>query len=181
MSERGEWIYTARERFTVAAGPRWSDYLKFSGFTHISELVTLDYVLCPDLIDSLIDADCKYNVQADDRIHWFQDCDYLIGRVSWRSGRDQILAIREEPSESLAVPDGFEPCGFDILDRDDSISVLSNCGQFPEIFDPSEVNVLGLIEDSKRAHSIAARIREEYPSEYHCSACRVWQLARRTY
>ncbi|MBT9316470.1 hypothetical protein [Leptothoe spongobia] len=172
------WLFTARQRFTPSQVNDWHSYLKFSGFAHITEVITLDSILCSDLIDDLIDEDWSHNIQADHRITWFTNLAYLRHRITWRTGQDQLLAILENPTQIHQVPSGFEFCGFDILDDHDSNSVLTNCGPFPSIFSSSDVNTLGLLSDLEKANTIAAKIRTQFPDEPHCRNCRVWQIAR---
>ena len=172
------WIFTARQRLTPSNRKDWDGYIKFSGFTHVIEIVTLDSLLCPDLIEDLIDEDWSHNVQADFRVTWFTDVAYLRQRIHWRVGQDQLLAILEHPTCLHQVPQKFELCGFDIVDDEDGNSVLTNCGQFPGIFSPADVNDLGLLSDLEQANNIAAQIRASFPDEPHCCNCRVWQIAR---
>ncbi|NEQ49013.1 MAG: hypothetical protein F6K11_02610 [Leptolyngbya sp. SIO3F4] len=172
------WLFTARQRFTPHQNKGWDDYIRFSGFTHITEVVTLDNILCPDLIDSLIEEDWSYNVQADYRLTWFTSLTYLRQRINWCIEKGQLLAMLEQPACTHAVPPTFEFCGFDILDDCDGNSVLTNCGRFSEIFNPSEVNTFGLLSDLNQANTIAAKIRTQFPDESHCRNCRVWQIAR---
>ncbi|MEM9483338.1 MAG: hypothetical protein AAGA83_06560 [Cyanobacteria bacterium P01_F01_bin.116] len=174
------WFLTARQRFIPSQTKDWQSYIQFSGFTHITEVVTLDSVLCPDLIDDLIDEDWSYNVQADCRITWFTDLAYLRQRINWHVGQDQLLAIMENPTHIHEVPPKFEFCGFDIVDDHDSNSVLTNCGPFPDIFSSSDVNIFGLLSDLDQANAIAAKIRIDFLNAPHCSNCRVWQIARDT-
>ena len=172
------WLFTARQRFTPSQTEDWHSYTKFSGFTHITEVVTLDYILCPDLIDDLIDEDWSYNVQADYRVTWFTNLAYLQQRIKWRTGQDQLLAILETPTHIHKVPVEFKFCGFDILDDEDGNSLLTNCGQFPSVFSPSSVNTFGLLSELGQANTIAAKLRADFPDDPHCSNCRVWQIAR---
>ena len=172
------WLFTARRRFTPSQIKDWDSYIKFSGFTHVTEVVTLDGLLCPDLINTPIDADWSYNVQANFRINWFTDLPYLRQRITWHPGQDQLLAMLEQPTCFHEAPKGFEFCGFDIIDDEDCNSVLTNCGKFPEIFVPSEVNQFGLLSNLARATAIAAQLRSSFPDEPHCCSCRVWQIAR---
>ncbi|MEM8614659.1 MAG: hypothetical protein AAGF93_21800 [Cyanobacteria bacterium P01_H01_bin.105] len=174
------WFFTARQRFTPSQTRDWHSYLQFSGFTHVIEVVTLDSILCPDLIDEIIDADWFHNVQADYRLTWFTNLAYLRQRITWRTGQHQLLAILEHPYQVHEVPPTFKFCGFDILDDHDGNSVLTNCGQFSGIFRPSDVNPLGLLSDLDQANTIAAQIRVNFPDEPHCRNCRVWQVARDT-
>lgn len=172
------WVFTARQRFTQSQFG-WHNYIKFSGFTHITEVVTLDSILCPDLIAHPITEDWSHNLQANYRITWFTNLTYLRQRITWRRGQDQLLAILEQPTHRHELPPGFKFCGFDILDGHDSNSVLTNCGPFPDIFNPSDVNTLGLLPDLNQANTIAATIRTEFPDEPHGHNCRVWQIVRK--
>ena len=175
------WLFTARQRFAPCQTNNWHSYIQFSGFTHVTEVITLDSILCPDLIDTLIDEDWSHNVQANYRITWFTKLDYLRQRISWRPGKDQLLAILEHPTHIYDVPPAFAFCGFDILDGDDGNSVLTNCGQFLERdagFTPSDVNQFGLLSDLEHANTVAAKLRSSFPDDPHCRNCRVWQIAR---
>ena len=175
------WLFTARQRFIPSQIKDWDSYIKFSGFTHVTEVVTLDGLLCQDLINTPIDADWSYNVQANFRITWFTDLPYLRQRITWRPGQDQLLAMLEQPTCFHEVPKGFEFCGFDIIDDEDCNSVLTNCGQFSERnagFTPSDVNQFGLLPDLDHANTVAAKLHSSFPDEPHCSNCRVWQIAR---
>ena len=172
------WYFTARQRFISSQTQDWQSYIQFSGFTHIIEVVTLDSILCPDLIDDLTDEDWSHNLQADYRVTWFTDLAYLRQRIHWRPDQDQLLAILESPTHIHEVPSKFEFCGFDIVDEHDGNSVLTNCGQFPDIFSPSVVNSLGLLPNLEQANTIAAQIRAAFPDDPHCRNCRVWQIAR---
>ena len=146
-----KWVFTARQRFIPSQIETWPSYIKFSGFTHITEVVTLDSILCPDLIENLVNEDWLHNIQEDYRITWFTNPTYLRQRVDWRIGQDQLLAILEHPTEIHEVSNEFEFCGFDIVDDEDGNSVLTNCGPFPGIFNPSDVNRFGLLPDLEHA------------------------------
>jgi hypothetical protein len=174
------WFFTARSRFSPETNPDgWKSYQDFSGFHHIDELVSADSILCSDLIDEILAEDWQHNVQADHRVTWFTDVDYLKQRIHFDSQRQNILALFERPETPMSsVPTDFEPCGFDILDSYDSISVLTNCGPFRGIFAASEVNRLGLLSDLDRADDVAKFLRLKFPNEDHCRDCRVWRIAR---
>lgn len=173
-----KWLFTARQRFTSSHTQDWHSYVQFSGFTHITEVVTLDSILCPDLIEALIDEDWSHNVHADCRVTWFTNASYLRQRINWRVGQDQLIATLEQPTYIHQIPTSFEFCGFDIVDDHDSNSVLTNCGLFSGIFNQSDINTFGLLSDIDQANTIAAQIRAKFPEDSHCRSCRVWQIAR---
>ena len=92
-----EWLYTLRERFTPESPERWRSYLSFSGFAHIAELVTLDSMMCLDLVDDFRDDDWNYNVHEDFRTGLFRDPDYLMARQPLDQSRHQVLAVLGSP------------------------------------------------------------------------------------
>ena len=174
------WLFTARERFGPDTHPEgWRGYLEFSGFRHIQELVSADSILCGDVITELVDEDWDHNVHADYRITLFTNFEYLARRTGVDLIKHNILGILERPThENEKPPTDFEHCGFDILDSYDSVSVLTNCGKYPGIMDPQEVNQFGLLSNLVRANTIGAKIRTAFPDENHCRDCRVWSIAR---
>lgn len=174
-----EWLYTVRERFTRDCGDRFLDYCDFSGFADIGELVTLDSMMCPDLVAELVDEDWKHNVHEDFRVTLFYDADYLMKRQSMDESLHQVLAVFENPSRTQSPPDGFELCGYDIMDCYVGNSTLTNCGPLPSLFSPSEVNACGLLDARERAYELRDAMRREMPEDPHLSDCEVWLIARR--
>jgi len=172
------WIYTVRERLTPKAGARWDDYLIFSGFKGIVELVTLDSLLCPDIVEDLLAEDWNYNVHQDFRTMFFRDLKYLTRRQPIDPSRHQVLAVFERPVGAEIVPSGFAHCGFDIMDSCIGNSTLTNCGPIPEAFEPSLVNKFGLIPDCNSAIEIRDRMRRLQPDDPHLGDCEVWSIAR---
>ena len=172
------WHYTARQRFAPTTSTGWQSYLNFSGFHHISELVSADSILCPNLVTEIIDEDWNHNVKEDYSIDCFFDLDYLKKRIKFEPTLHNLLAIWKRPTAIAIPPVEFEHCGFDILDTYGAISVLTNCGQFPELFEPSSVNRYGLLSDLAQADEISKNLRNTYPEDPHCQDCHVWQIAR---
>lgn len=170
-------IFTACQRFSPQSGDAWSSYIEWSGLRHIEELVSMDSILCPSLIDQPDGADWDFNIHADYRCHWFHDYKYLKLRVNYDPSRHNLLAISECPTEAPEPIDQFTFCGYDVLDGDNSVSVLTNCGGFPEIFSANDLNQFGLITDLGRVTEIAETIRLK-ELDYHCCDCRVWGIAR---
>lgn len=172
------WLFTARQRFTPDSRDDWIGYLEWIGFPTVQEVVTLDHLLCPDLIDELQAADWDHNVHEDYRTMLFKDSDYLRQRCHWRPGHDQLIAMIESPETEELPPPGFTQCGFDIVDAYNDISVLTNCGPFPKIIDSELVNSLGLLPTLSVALSVAEELRNEFSADSHCCDCAVWQIAR---
>jgi hypothetical protein len=174
-----EWLYTIRERCTPETLEGWKGYLAFSGFKHITELVTLDSIRCLAIIIDLVDEDWNHNVHEDGRITFFRDAEYLLNRQPLDPLRHQLLAIVECPDGTECVPVGFTPCGFDIMDSYFGNSTLTNCGRIPEAFAPSAVNTFGLLSDLETAIEVRDKMRRQRPVDPHLRDCGVWQIARR--
>lgn len=173
-------LFAACQKFDPRCGDTWSRYIEWSGFRHIDELVSADSMLCPSLIDSYVDADWEFNIHADNRVYFFHDHEYLKRRINYDPSRHNILSLIERPTLTPAAIDGFTFCGYDILDSDDSISVLTNCGAFPSIYTADDINRFGLVTDLLRVAKIAETIRETNANDHHCCDCRVWGIARYT-
>lgn len=173
-----EWLYTLRERLTPASTDGWDSYLSFSNFKHIAELVTLDSILCPDIIAELCDEDWKHNVHEDFRTLLFRDGNYLLARQPLVPSRHQVLAVLERPNVRESIPAGYSRCGFDIMDSWFGNSTLTNCGPIPEAFDPSMVNEFGLLPDCEVATEVCSKMRKLHPDDPHLGECQVWMVAR---
>lgn len=173
-----EWLFTIRKRFTTASQQRFDDYQQFSGFHHISELVSLDSMMCPDLINELRAEDWDYNVQEDFRTKLFRDASYLLSRQKLDPSMHQLIAAMECPPAQFVVPSGFAICGHDIMDWYFGNSTLTNCGPIPEAFQPADVNNLGLIDDRDKAFAARDKMRALQPDDPHLGDCQVWLVAR---
>lgn len=100
------WLYTLRERVTSDMKDRFHGYRDFSGFAHITELVTLDSMMCPDVITDLRDEDWQYNLHEDFRTELFRDADYLLGRQPLDRSRHHLVAAFEDPEANSDPPPG---------------------------------------------------------------------------
>ena len=158
---------------------RWNGYRSFSGFDDIAELVTLDSMMCPDVVTELRDEDWQHNVHEDFRTELFRDAGYLLQRQSLDPSLHQLIAACECPDGSEAIPDGFTFCGYDIMDSYFGNSTLTNCGPIPEAFTPRDVNRYGLVERLHAALTIRDTMRRLQPDDPHLGGCDVWLLAQR--
>ena len=170
-------LYSAQERFTKN-DDAWHGYIEWSGRTSATEIITLDYMLCSFVIDELIDEDWQHNIHADNMVYFFSEYKYLLKRISFDPAKHNILELTQSPDSNVVPTESFHFCGYDIMDSDDSISVLLNCGSFPDIFSPGDTSVFGLLDKLDEANRIAHDIRTANPDEHHCQDCRVWGIAR---
>ncbi|MEM6252457.1 MAG: hypothetical protein AAF821_05995 [Cyanobacteria bacterium P01_D01_bin.156] len=173
------WLYTLRERLTADQKGRFESYQAFSGFIHITELITLDSMMCPDLVTELRSEDWQHNIHQDFRTGLFHNLDYLLTRQPLDPAKHQVLAVMECPSVIHKVPPGFTACGYDIMDAYFGNSTLTNCGSIPDAFHPSNVNSFGLIDDCDTAFAIRNTMHQLQPDDPHLGRCEVWLLARK--
>ncbi len=85
--------YTARQKFDPSDGQAWLDYIRWSKLTQLTEVVSLDTILCPSVINELTAEDWQRNVQENYHIFFFRDLDYLLSRVSTQTQSVNILAV----------------------------------------------------------------------------------------
>ena len=69
-------VYSVVERFDPDCGERWEDYIRWSGLTHLREVVSLDILLCPTVVHELTAEDWEHNIQADFLLHLRAGCRY---------------------------------------------------------------------------------------------------------
>ncbi len=141
--------FTAVRRFDPASGDLWSKYIAWSGLTHLKEVVSLDEILCPAVVQELIDEDWQYNVHEDNKIFLFHDLDYLLGRVAGEE-RVNVLAIMENPTAAdmqQFADSRFNFCGFDMIERQGSISALVMRGFRQGLLKKIHLSECGLVTD----------------------------------
>ena len=173
-------VYSAVERFDPFCGQRWRDFIAWSGLTQLREVVSLDSILCPSIIQDLTDEDWQHNVQEDFKITLFHDLDYLVRRVG-EEEQVNILALLQNPTEKEVHSFSdrrFEFRGFDLVELQTGISALLNCGGFDRAFSPADLSECGLLTDQAQALGVQKRLREDYPDEPHadCDLWAVWLL-----
>jgi hypothetical protein len=172
-----EYWYVAQRPFTPAT-PEWPKYIEWSGLTQLKSLITLDATLCPRVPSPLNDEDWHHNVHMDSFAWCFRDLQYLEQRIA-ALGANRILAtIRHpmHPCDELRLDARFAFAGYDILDKDADMSLLTNCGPFPEAFAPQELSSCGLLPMLSRADAVRQALEQHYPEHSHISGCQVWAL-----
>jgi hypothetical protein len=173
-------LFIATRKFDAGDGRAWINYLAWSQIPDLVEVVSLDGMLCPRLIDELCDEDWAHNVHEDYRLTYFRDLSYLRTRVG-AVQRCNILGLYRNPPFHSHVPpagEGFDFIGYDLIEEATQISALTNCGGFPHVFSNRELNRFGLIGEFTRAREIMAFLPQLNPNEPHanCELYAVWRL-----
>jgi hypothetical protein len=173
-------LFIATEKFDRSDGERWDDYIRWANIPHLTEVVSLDHMLCPRIGPEIVDEDWQHNVQENFRLIYFYDLDYLIRR-SAGAARRSILGLYRNPDTHIAAAPGsgsFAFFGYDLIDETTQVSALTNCGGFPETFSNEELNQYGLIADFVRAGEIRRLLPIHNPAEHHanCELYAIWRM-----
>ena len=174
-------LYIVTARFgPTGAGPAWERYLEWSSLHQLTEVVSLDSMLCEPIISDLADDDWAHVVNEDFMTSYFTDLDHLVRRVGHLRDRN-LLCVYRNPE---AHPDGpgttsfhFRFEGFDLVEAGGGPSALTNCGGFPKAFSNDELSEHGLLETLERANDVRRALQQHYPEERH-AVCDVWAIFR---
>ena len=173
--------FKATERFDPSAGEQWASYIAWSGLTQLDELVSLDELLCPDAIDGIPDGYWEHRPATERSLFGciVTSLPFLLSHLVDR-GNSNVLALFldcDEPGLTRAEGFRFEFLGYDLVERGGSISALSNCGGYPDVFANAELSSKGLLVSAKRAREVQALLRQRHPKEAHAD-CDLWAIYR---
>jgi hypothetical protein len=173
-------LFIATERFDPTDGDGWEKYCQWSKLHHLTEVLSLDTMLCRRIIDEIKDEDWSHILCEDFRSDYFIHLDYLKQRVH-DVPRKSILGLYRNPETHITVPpasDNFHFFGYDLIDEETQVSALTNCGGFPDVFQNDELNKFGLITDFDRACEIRRLLSKLHPEEPHaqCEMYAIWRL-----
>jgi hypothetical protein len=127
-------LYIVTERFPSEGNRQaWSDYLRWSGLK-LTELVSLDSMLCPSVLSEITEGDWDHIVNQDNMLKYFTELDYLVSRVGHLRGRNLLGVYRNpgtHPMAPVASKFKFVFEGYDLVEVDGGPSALTNCRGFP--------------------------------------------------
>jgi hypothetical protein len=171
--------FIATERFEPLDG-RWGKYIAWSGLEQLDEVVSLDGTRCPSVLPDIKPENWNHIANENFMFNFFIDLDYLRNETA-EIRRKNLLCIFRDPDghPSSQVPHGFEFVGYDLVDKDSSISALTNCGGFPQAFSNGELSEKGLLRNHERGREVQETLRQEYPNEHHAD-CHLWAIFRDT-
>ena len=144
-----EYWYIAVEKFDPSKGDKWRSYIQWSSLKQLNRVLSLDGILNPPIINELNREDWNHNIQENFVIYFFRDIEYLIKRLLEDENFNIYAVIRSPENEvSNFVPDErFSFVGYDLVDKKGGISVLTNCGGFPNAFHNFELSGDGLLKN----------------------------------
>lgn len=170
--------FIATERFSPDSGDAWTTFVDWSGLTHLTEVVSLDPMLCPTLLPDVKASYWPHIVNEDFALGFFTDLAFLRSEIAGFDDMN-LLCVYRNPGREPLPPDGFVLLGYDLVDVQGSASALTNCGGFPDIFDVSELMPQGLLPSLARATQVQEALRDGYPDEAQAD-CHVWAICRHT-
>ncbi|WP_314511506.1 hypothetical protein [Xanthocytophaga agilis] len=172
--------YTAIEKFGPHNRESWINYVSWSKLCHLQEVISLDPMLCPSIVEADFEKDNEYLIWENFTSDQYSDLNYLKVKLKdTDNSLYHILAVVKEPEqgcERIALANA-EFVGYDLVDTEGSASALTNCGGFEETFSPKDLNVYGLIPFYEKAYSIREALIKNNPHEHHAD-CYVWAIWR---
>lgn len=172
--------YIAVRPFDESRGRGWRAYREWrDDLPLLREVVTLDTMLCPALLDPdrYSDGDWAHCVNEDFLLDFFRDGEWVRKRIS-RFRRCRLLAVQREPAapaDGIPLP-GFRFLGYDILDECAGNSLVTNCGPMPLAFGKADISEVGLVRGFTRAREIRDALRRRYADCWHAANCEVWAV-----
>ena len=173
-------LFIATLRFDSSDGERWNEYIRWAKIPALVEVVSLDMMLCPRVVLSIEEEDWQHIVREDFRLKYFYHLDYLQKRAEGTQ-RKNILGLYRNPDThitSAPAPGDFGFVGYDLIEEETQISVLTNCGGFPGVFKNEELNQFGLLQSFDRAAEVQCLLADRYPGEPHaqCEMYALWRM-----
>ena len=172
--------YTAVEPFTPARSD-WPRYVEETRRTQLEEVVSLDLLLCPSLVDD-VEAD-DWTFLADfPHTGFFVSLDYLKERLEGVRHRNLLAVIyKPEQEERDRILEDAEFIGYDLVEDATGVSALTNGEGFGFTFASEELNRFGLIDTFQRALEVRQALRDQAPDRFHDDAevWAVWRLGDR--
>ena len=172
--------YIATARFDPTSNPTgWAGYMLDTGLQHLTEVVTLDYLLCPPVLKDIKETYWPHIVNENFMLSYFYDLEFLLAEVEHAPARN-ILCVYRNPEAHPPPPrtGSWTFVGYDLVDVWGGNSALTNCGGLSKAFLEIELSTQGLLPTWERASEVQRALRREYEDEPHAD-CHVWAVYRR--
>jgi len=149
----------------------WDGYVSWQGLPDLEELITLDNMLCRDIMDfdQKNAEDWEFAVIREPyRTDFYKSLQYVLKKVADKE-RFNLLAVAIEPQEDCSnlVLEGFEFVGYDLLDESFGLSSLTNCDGFIISYTPEDLAQYGLLRDFEKAYDVKKKLLEDNYDQGH--------------
>jgi hypothetical protein len=94
--------FIATEPFSPMDGDRWRKFIEWSGLTQLTELVSLDSLLCPPILSEVRDDYWPNIVNEDYMLAYFLDLGFLKREVAATENLNLLCVVR---NPALHLPD----------------------------------------------------------------------------
>ncbi len=165
--------YRILEKFGPQDGDRWSSYLQWRGLTHLTRFDSIDGIIRPTLFAPKTEVDWQNCVNEDFRTDLITSLSFARDVFS-RFQNAGIVGIEPDVDIGHTPAEGF--VGYDILDGDSSVSLLTNWGTDTERISTPYIVENGLILNLERALAIKDKLRKDFSKDGHAGRCTVWAV-----
>ncbi|MCF6285370.1 MAG: hypothetical protein L3K26_09300 [Candidatus Hydrogenedentes bacterium] len=162
--------YKIVEQFAPQNGEIWLGYLRWRGL-NLNRFDSLDGILRPDLFVPKSRMDWDNCVNEDFKLSLITNLGFAQATLG-RFDDPFLLGVEIELNEGHAPKDGL--LGFDIMERECHVSLVTNCGRDDLIDDHVMPN--GLIGDLQRVLLIRDSLRKGSFADAHAEHGEVWAV-----
>jgi len=165
-------LYVIVEPFGPGNGQKWKDYLTWRDLP-FERFDSVDGILRPTVYGSPeTEEDWQHAPDGDFSLHLVTDLAFAR-RKREELGRGEVVGLCFEAHEETHP--GF--LGFDILDGNNAISLLTNFGNDLAYVNEA-VSPNGLIRSRERAEAVHRQIKREFPTDAHVEGSRLVSVYR---
>ncbi len=139
--------------------------MAWSGLTHLQEVISLDRLLNGSTFkpDNNSQDDWGFIITDGGYItNFYTSPAFVLDKVEGQLCFNFIAAVKEpDEQKNTVLGADFEFVGYELLDKEYGISVLTNCGGFDEIFQPKDIRLVavGASEPDKYNRRFSSIIR----------------------
>ena len=164
--------YKIIEQFGPNDGEKWTGYINWRGLA-LESFDSVDSLLRPDLFIPKSNSDWENCVNEDFKLSLITNSQYAESIIP--SYKNAILiGVETDIGERYETKESF--LGFDIIDEQCSISLLTNWGTDDENIMNPHIENNGLVKDLKQAINIKNILRNTFSEDAHAEFCEVWAI-----
>jgi hypothetical protein len=164
--------YKIIEKFGPNDGEKWKGYINWRGLT-LESFDSVDSILRPDLFVPKSDSDWENCVNEDFKINLITNLPYAVSIIP-NYQNAVLVGVETDLDERYIIKESF--LGFDIIDEQCSISLLTNWGTDDENIMNPHIERNGLVKDLKNAIDIKNILRNSFHDDAHAEFCEVWAI-----
>ena len=165
--------YKVIRQFGPSSGAEWTQYAAWRGLSGVSRFDSIDGILRPDLFSPVSQEDWDHCVQADLRTSLLKDGAYAQ-RVAGRIPGAVVVGVVPGVTEDTALPEGV--VGFDLLDGDEHVSLLTNWGSDPAGLIRPYLSSNAIVSELRDAMALHALLLARFPEDPHVCGSSIWAV-----